>query len=522
MDSQQEQIINERLSQWVAEQGFWFQLLHPVAGTSVVGRLMQLVSKLGLYLLILAVIAGFFFYRHLNSPVRGREVQAVLKDGLRAQELMATRISQSLVEFSMSRVAAVGGDGTFFNEFVARDVRCKRNLLSLLTGKWDAGLVEVDLLDLNLRAGADSPQSAAKIGDLIFRVTDEKQIQGLHASRSSVRWGFSERTRGCILDSELYAQRVGESWRLVFKGGTFSQNWLQDLQIEELVAVVSLDQIIFERARFKSNSGGSVELVDVVITCGSSPVVTGKVKFQHVSLDHLLPESGSQYLRGKISGDLSIAGSLNTAEGIRYEGKAFLLENDQIIPTEKIDLLEALTVADGVNKYRRPVFKEGSFQMKTSGGGLELSEIDLKAGDLLSLQGNISSLRSEADTQRSVEREMELAAAMPIFQDPKGQKEATAKKEEQGSAIARIVLGQVAHEANKQEEETSFKRHEYQGLIRLTFRADAFIRSERLKETLSKDHQTGRLVLNVPLDGGINDLTRKQAEQLLETARRGE
>ena len=40
MEPQQLQDFNERLSQWISNQGFWFQVRYSIAGSGVKGRLL--------------------------------------------------------------------------------------------------------------------------------------------------------------------------------------------------------------------------------------------------------------------------------------------------------------------------------------------------------------------------------------------------------------------------------------------------------------------------------------------------
>ena len=65
MESEQLQNFNERLSQWVANQGFWFQVRYSMSGSGMKGRAMFHLLRMGFRLLIfLALVAlGTWIYR---------------------------------------------------------------------------------------------------------------------------------------------------------------------------------------------------------------------------------------------------------------------------------------------------------------------------------------------------------------------------------------------------------------------------------------------------------------------------
>ena len=110
-------------------------------------------------------------------------------------------------------------------------------------------------MNLGLRAGADSKASAKAIGDILFQDTGRLKLQAIEVADMSMDWGYSERTRARSIGSRMRAQRLENGWRLRFKGGTFTQNWLKRLEIEELEVVFGRQGIVFEKAVFKKDGG---------------------------------------------------------------------------------------------------------------------------------------------------------------------------------------------------------------------------------------------------------------------------
>ena len=66
-----------------------------------------------------------------------------------------------------------------------------------------------------------------------------------------------------------------------------------------------------------------------------------------------------------------MSGSTNSSDGIGFEGQVVLDGKDVISLRERLHLLKALRWWTTSRNYYRVDFREGSFQMKTTGGGME-------------------------------------------------------------------------------------------------------------------------------------------------------
>ena len=58
MESEQSQNFNERLSQWVANQGFWFQIRYSMTGSGTKGTAMFHLLRMGFRLLLFLIVAA--------------------------------------------------------------------------------------------------------------------------------------------------------------------------------------------------------------------------------------------------------------------------------------------------------------------------------------------------------------------------------------------------------------------------------------------------------------------------------
>ena len=91
MDSEQSQNFNERLSQWVANQGFWFQIRYSMSGSGHEGRamihLLRLAFRLLLFLLLVAVGGWVYLIKRTDSTRFHDRLREDLQAGLSASEL---------------------------------------------------------------------------------------------------------------------------------------------------------------------------------------------------------------------------------------------------------------------------------------------------------------------------------------------------------------------------------------------------------------------------------------------------
>ncbi len=291
----------------------------------------------------------------------------------------------------------------------ARNIRCRMGLLDGVTGKWETGPVSISTLNLELRAGTDDAESAKALAEALFRQSGKVLVHTLEVGDTALRWGYSERTRGAIEGSAMTVNRIGAGWRFTFKGGTFSQNWLRNLEIVNLVVVADPDGLTFEKAEFRRGLG-TVDASGLKLAGGELPTLSGTVKIRMLGLDSILPAALKNFLEGTISGDFKISGSTNSSEGIGFDGLVTLDGRDTLVLRERLPLLEALSVVDYVRNYYRVDFREGSFRLKTGNGGAKISDLKLKAQDILTLEGNLLVRMPNAEETQEDSRKVPDAA----------------------------------------------------------------------------------------------------------------
>jgi hypothetical protein len=548
MESEHSENFNERLSQWIANQGFWFQIRYSLSSSGAQGAALFHLLKLGYRLLIflLIVAAGISAYLVMRKDfgVFGRDFKSSVKSALTASEIQLGPVTRSRGHLEISRFAFGGNADTFFTALEARGIRAKMGYLDGLIGDWDLGMVSIARLDVDLRAGADDAKSAESFAQALFKQSDRILVNSLEVADASLRWGYSNSTRGSIDNSAMRVYRIGSGFKISFKGGTFSQNWLRKLEIVELVAMCQPDGILFEKAEFRSERG-SVDLSGLRVTGGARPTVAGLAKIRRLGLDSALPPAMRSFVEGSLSGDFQVSGSTNSSEGISFAGQVTLDGLDTIALRERIHLLKALSVVDYVRNYYRVEFHEGSFFMRTGNGGIELKDVELKASDLFTLVGQMSArLPTDAETKESLRKNLG-AAAEPLFKIP-GEEDlveskakddafslrkaakasqtstdgAGTQKSDDSNLFGKLGLSNEMRRFEEQAIDRSSKTLRFQGEFLITLLPDAFERAPRLVQQFPVDLKSGRIPMVIPLEGTLYELTLIQAQDIYQQGTR--
>lgn len=543
MESEQLQNFNERLSQWVASQGFWFQIRYSMSGTGMKGKaafhLLRLGFRLVVFLLLFSVVAWVWLIKRTDSKGFNESLRADLEQGFSATELEMRGFNRLQGQLEISRLAAEGGKETFFTALEARNIRCKMSLVDGMVGRWNPGIVSIAKLELDLRAGTDDEESAEKLARSIFRKSPKLDLNVIEVADSTLRWGYFERNQGSIESSVLKMQRSDNGWRLNFKGGFFSQNWLKRLQIVNLVVVCEPSGLLFEKAEFR-HGNGTVDFTGLRVLGGERPTVEGIAKVRNLVLEEIIPPALRAFVEGSLSGDFKVSGSTNTSDGIGFEGQVVLDGTDVLSLRERFHLLKALSVVDYSRNYHRIDFREGSFLMKTHRGGLVLSDVKLKSEDLFTLEGQIAvRLPTDQEVQQAVaqgagsgnssifksEDEAAMSKDLPkpgsesaftlkrAAQEAQRVKEGT-QSQDSLSLFDRLGLSLEMRRLENQASERMSRMLRYEGNVLITLPKDAFERAPLLQSIYPIDPASDRIPMRVPLDGHLFELTEKQADDI--------
>ncbi|MGB6220982.1 hypothetical protein [Haloferula sp.] len=540
MDADQPQNFNDRLSQWIASQGFWFQLRYSMSGgggwSVAAFHLMRIVSKILTLLLIVAIGFAFYLAKRVNSEDFRESLGERFSEAMSAREAEIVAFDRVQGEGKIRRIGAEGSSTSFFQVLEAGNLNFKMGFFDGIREEWDAGVIVGNWLDIQVKAGANSPEEAAAAAETLFEQRPGFKVLGLNFTKARVTWGFEGRLGG-IEGSKFAANRVSEGWRFTFKGGTFSQNWIREFEIEEIVMLCKPTELIVEKGVLVSGDGRIV-FEGVKVVGGELPRISGTLVVKNVPVERLLPDEMATRISGSVSGELELSGSTNTSAGIAMEGPIRVGGRDFIQIRDEFPILEALGVVDDFNGYTRIVFNEGGFHLKTGEGEMKVTDISLEDRDQMGLSGQLSARYPTSDeAARTIG---ENALLEPLVRETDEE-----KRETKDLTLKRAALEKKKNDEEMESDEPDTKTQFFAGLatkrdeellrkaaaqralgtlvfdgsLVMSIPGDAFEGAGILPERYPVDPSSGRIPVEIPLYGTMSELTLRQAEDLLRDGR---
>jgi len=247
-------------------------------------------------------------------------------------------------------------------------------------------------------------------------------------------------------------------------------------------------------------------------------------------------------MEGTISGRFKVGGSTNSGDGMTFAGDVTLGAEDSIILRDRLYLLRALQVVDGgVNGFRKVQFREGSFSLRSGADKLEVEHVNLKAGEVMTLEG---AFRVRPPTQAEVNAAVNFRNdddLAPLFSkegvaEEASQDEITIQKAAEAAgrnAKAPAAAGENEffesfaffdreRELQRRIAEMQMKSLRYEGGFRITLPSSAFVRAPELRAAYPPNAANDRISLDVPIKGSIDEITLQQSQELYEKGRRAE
>jgi len=535
--------FDERLGQWISSQGFWFQLRYGSGRSGVRGlfsRLLHIMARLGVVVLLALGVAVVFLIKRTETQSFQDALPDAAAKALTAESVEIKGFQREGGRVYIHRLTAEGGQASFFYNLEAREIRYDMGLLDGLVGTWDAGPVTMRVARIEVKAGAESEEEASAVADTLFGEHDWFEFPMIEVLHATVLWGYSARTSGMITDSHMIAQRDGDGWQLTFRGGKFSQNWLKRLEINEMIVKIVPGAMRIEKAEFRRGDG-QVNL-KCFVKGGTNPELEGDLKFERLPMNAILPREARVFVDGTISGDGKISGSTNSQNGVGFDCRVLLGVDDQLVLRDRVPLLEALSVVDIYNSYRKVAFLKGGFHMVTGAGRLSLDNVDLEAPDLMRLRGRlvarppteeeIAAALAEKPGERKAEIMNALIGANNAEQDTSADSEegddneitlrraAEASREDDATGIAAAPSvgmmnpGLMPMTMEQQARNRYARLLRFEGGFEIEIPGDAFDRARILREAHPVDPTSGKIRLEVPIEGNLFDLTYKQAMEI--------
>ena len=326
MEPEQLQNFNDRLSQWVASQGFWFQVRYSMSGSGMKGRamfhLLRMGARLLVFLLLVAVGTWVYLVKRTDGARFNEALRKDLQAGLSASESGDPRVQPLAGE--VGNQPACGGwwrEIRFSPLWRPGTSAARWVLLDGLVGVWQPGIISIARLDVDLRAGSDDAESARKLSEAVFRKSAKVDASAFEVGDATLRWGYSERTEGAIENSSMKMQRTESGWRINFKGGTFRQNWLQEVGDREHGRGLRKGRAVIRKGGTEARSRHGRFFRSALGWRRAAADRWRLPKSADLTLEEILPPALRSFVEGSISGDFKVFGSTNTSDGVGFEGQ---------------------------------------------------------------------------------------------------------------------------------------------------------------------------------------------------------
>ncbi len=517
--------FNEQMNEWVSRQGLWFQLRHAADGQTLIARVMRVVLRLAIIMIIVSLGCWLYLVKRVESEGFNEDIRSSVEKTLKGTDCEIGPIHKERDDVTIAYLKIKGTDESFFHDLKARQVRFKMKVTDGILGQWNGGGITATQIDMFVKAGASDAPSAAKSYRSLFDDYGRFSFDRIESDATNVRWGYSGNNRGSISDSHMTAIRDDDGWIVEFKGGTFSQNWLHDLNITRMLVVCDKDGVHIREAEL--HRGGGTLSFKLNVGSGGQPQVSGIVTLKSMPLKSLLSPQYSDRIEGKISGKGKITGSTNSQEGIVMDIDLSIEDGDVIVIRDDFPLLDALSIVDLYSNYRKISFTEGGCHIRTGGDLLQVTNIDLKAGDLFHLAGEIHvrppsyveiakslNIKDVKIVRDVIEKNWELGNELLGSMD----EDTTVADAAKG--VGDVEAGGDATKKNSMKNvrkisilaEKNVRR--FGGIVKVGLKKDAFDKAPLLKEAYPVDAATGRIWLDVPLAGRLPTLTLSLAEKL--------
>lgn len=517
--------FNEQMNDWVSRQGLWFQLRHAADGQTIAARLVRVVARLALVVIVVLLLGWLYLVKRVEGEGFKADIATALEQSFRAKSCEVGDIRKERDMVTIASIKAEGDQNAFFHKMSARVIRLNMDLTDGFVGEWDTESVNISQLDLQVKAGDSDDAAAADSFAALFIKQDNFSYERIVVDQTNVEWGYSATNRGSISNSTMSVVRDGDTWNIEFKGGMFSQNWLKNLEIQRISVVCDKQGIRITEALLHSGVGTIAFTLNM--GSGGQPQANGTVDLTSVPLKTLLPMRYHDWIEGTISGKGKISGSTNSQEGIVMGVDFFMGEGDVMILRDRLPLLSALSVVDLYNSYRKIPFTEGGFHIRTGGNKMAVSNIDMRSGNLLHIKGGDFVVRpskheevAEALNIKDIEVVNKVLNNRWKFEDDQilesGNNSSSLSDAAKG--VGSVVQGRVEEVGNAEKVLatsilTESRVRRFNGLIKVGLKRDAFDKAPNLKTAYPLDEPSGRIWVEVPLDGRLQTLTLKQAQR---------
>lgn len=531
---------HKRFADWLGKQGLFFQLRHAgiVEGNSLTRQIGSLMIRFLIVLFVVLGVGYFLLTRHFSGEAYGETVVGEIETSLDLEEIEADGFYRRRGSGGFRELVMKGGVNSFFFNADIEDLVAPFDFLTGISSAWNPRELRIAKAEVELKAGGDDGEMDHAF-DTILKTLDGSGVQRVLIGDLSCDWGYSKLTYGRIEGTDFRADLEDGVWKVEISGGTFQQNWMKGFRIVSGDLSVSESGVKVHSLVLK-NGNGSLELAGEVKGPVGKPSLNLQGEFEHLPLHQLVSLQGVQvreFFAGEISGSLKISGSTDTR--IRSEGEVQLKGEDQITLRERWPILRAISVLDVDRTYRRVDFTDGEFSFVAEGGGLKISNLNLSAGKMAILQGD---LETRFPTQEEAAESLGITLT-DGFSDS-FRTDVTDSSSAQNLEHARMSLSRAAGGGKRisefefaidkmqriqkgsgdvltaKERESILLMQEMNvfrinGGLKLAVPAEAFEEYDKLIELYPEDEDGWRW-LEIPVDGTFSKISQEMTKSLLE------
>lgn len=392
VDEKRLEEYQNRVSEWIGEQGIFFQLRYAgiVGNYSIMKQLGNLFIKLAVCIVALIGISYFFLNRHFGTDHYRESLSEQISEVLGVDEIEVVGFTRARGQGTFREINLSGGEGSFFMEGNVESMVAPFNFLSGISEKWAPNELNISRASFQLKAGGEEDEMQSAF-TAILKTFDHENLESVKIEKLSIDWGYSKLTYGAIEESSFLAIYNEGVWEVTLEGGTFSQNWLQNFDLKSAKLLVTSTGVEVKSLKLALDDG-TLDLSGFIGGTLGFPEFDLSGVMNNLPIAQLIQLPGVRvrdFIAGSISGDLAITGSTNRR--IITTGKVSLVAPELITIRERWEILKTMSVLDINSSYRRVDFDRGEFEFTTSGGGLEINGLSLRAGDLIQLKGDLVS-----------------------------------------------------------------------------------------------------------------------------------
>lgn len=470
--------------------------------------LFRLIGYLIRLVVIAVIILSVFFVRnrgYFNSEGFSEGVREELDHFIGGEDSKLEKVywkgDQAVTQYKAS-----GSERAFFQEIDLPRIAVRATKRDLLwRNDWQLRGVEIGNATVLLKAGTSSANDSAEVPDRVRAESWWTAVPDFSRTRfgtidlheAAFSWGPHWTSKGSLENAAGEVKRQLGEWSLSFTEGVFQQNWLQNLTIVEehpLEVEVKPDAIHLRCEQLQLGKQGQVTL-NGIVTLSEMPNFDIQLDMKSVELTDLLPPEYQETVSGLVDIKLTLSGSTNRSDGIIFNGELRAVDTGRL---REIPILQTLSVVTPRIEMRHmPIRIGSSLKFNSRQGKLTVTEIALRGGgSAATSSGYATESGDELDIANirghlSYQMDTSVLDQNLVLEDIQRRREIV----EQDSDVQDPNLG-------------------FKGEITVRMPWELLDEDEGYRDQFFTQDAEGYGYIVVPVDGNLDDISKKQAQEM--------